>query len=84
MDAIKKPRGFAAISPERRKEIARMGGRSVKPENRSFSQNRELAADAGKKGGSSIPPEKRAFSLDADLAKSAGTKGGSARSKAQG
>lgn len=46
-----KPKGFAAMSPERRKEIARLGGSSVAPENRSFSKDRKLAAMAGKKGG---------------------------------
>jgi general stress protein YciG len=49
---IAKPkRGFAAMSPERQREIARKGGESVPPENRSFSRNRELAATAGRKGG---------------------------------
>lgn len=47
----KKPRGFAALSPERRKEIARLGGAAVKPENRTFSANRDLAAEAGRQGG---------------------------------
>ena len=47
----KKPRGFAAMSPERRAEIAAMGGRSIPAEKRSFSQNRELARTAGIKGG---------------------------------
>lgn len=47
-----KPRGFAALSPERRKEIARMGGKSIAPDKRAFSQNRELASRAGKIGGS--------------------------------
>lgn len=47
-----KPRGFAALSPERRKEIARMGGKSIAPDKRAFSQNRELASRAGKVGGS--------------------------------
>ena len=44
-------RGFAAMSPDRRREIARKGGESVPNEKRSFSQNRELAAAAGRKGG---------------------------------
>ncbi|HEY8580484.1 MAG TPA: KGG domain-containing protein, partial [Beijerinckiaceae bacterium] len=48
----KAKRGFAAMSLEKRREIARKGGQSVKPENRAFAQNRELAADAGRKGGS--------------------------------
>lgn len=49
MDAPK-PRGFAAHSPERRREISAMGGRAVPAEKRSFN-NRELAVEAGRKGG---------------------------------
>ena len=44
-------RGFAALDPERRREIARRGGASVPNDKRSFAQNRDLAADAGRKGG---------------------------------
>lgn len=44
-------RGFASMTPERRREIASKGGSSVKPENRSFSKDRNLAARAGRKGG---------------------------------
>ena len=69
-------RGFASMTPERRKEIASKGGKSVKPENRSFASNRDLAAKAGKKGGSKTRPEKRAFHIDRDLASRAGKKGG--------
>jgi uncharacterized protein len=44
-------RGFAAMDPDRRREIARRGGASVPNDKRSFAQNRELAAKAGRKGG---------------------------------
>ena len=44
-------RGFASMDPERQREIARKGGASVPSEKRSFSQDRSLAADAGRKGG---------------------------------
>jgi general stress protein YciG len=44
-------RGFAAMDPERRREIARKGGASVPSEKRSFSKNKELATEAGRKGG---------------------------------
>ena len=44
-------RGFAAMDPERRREIARRGGASVPSEKRSFAQDRDLAASAGRKGG---------------------------------
>ena len=44
-------RGFAAMDPERRREIARRGGASVPSDKRSFAQDRDLAANAGRKGG---------------------------------
>jgi general stress protein YciG len=47
----KQRRGFAVMTPEMRTEIARKGGASVPDEKRSFSQNRDLAAEAGRKGG---------------------------------
>jgi general stress protein YciG len=45
-----KRRGFASMSPERRREVAAKGGSSVPAEHRSFSQNRDLASTAGEKG----------------------------------
>ncbi|GEO12677.1 general stress protein [Microvirga aerophila] len=44
-------RGFASMDKERQLEIARKGGQSVAPEDRSFSKNRDLASAAGRKGG---------------------------------
>jgi general stress protein YciG len=46
-------RGFASMDAEKQREIARKGGRSVPDEKRSFSQNRQLASEAGRKGGHS-------------------------------
>ncbi|HRH19230.1 MAG TPA: general stress protein [Brevundimonas sp.] len=46
-------RGFASMDPARQREIARKGGGSVPSEKRSFSQDRDLAAAAGRKGGES-------------------------------
>ncbi|POR43405.1 KGG domain-containing protein [Methylobacterium sp. V23] len=46
-------RGFASMDLERQREIASKGGRSVPAEKRSFSQDRELASNAGRKGGQS-------------------------------
>lgn len=57
---IKKPRGLAAVSPERRAEISRMGGLAVPRENRSFYVNRDLAKSAGMVGGrNGRPPSKK-------------------------
>lgn len=46
-------RGFASMDVEKQREIARKGGRSVPNEKRSFSQNHQLASEAGRKGGHS-------------------------------
>ena len=76
--SAKSKRGFASMDPERRREIARLGGKSVPPEKRSFSQNASLAARAGRKGGQSVGPGDRSFARDPSLAAQAGAKGGSA------
>lgn len=47
----KSRRGFAAMDPEKLREIARKGGAAVPGHLRSFSQDRTLAAEAGTKGG---------------------------------
>lgn len=68
-------RGFANMSPERRAEIARMGGKAVRPENRSYSRNRELARASGQAGGKNSMGN---FAKDPERAAEAGRKGGSA------
>ena len=82
-DAVKKPRGLAAMSPERRREIASKGGRSVAPEKRAFSVNKELAINAGSKGGKKVRPEKRSFKMDPTLASRAGKAGAKSRAAAK-
>ena len=52
----KKPRGFATLTPERRRELASMGGKAVAPEKRYYS-NKANASAAGFKGGTS--PKRR-------------------------
>lgn len=46
-----KPRGFAALTPERRREIASLGGKAQPASAKSFSVNPSIAARAGSKGG---------------------------------
>jgi len=69
-------RGFASMDSDRQREIASSGGRAVPGEKRSFSQNRQLAVEAGRKGGMSVPGHKRSFSQDRALASKSGRKGG--------
>lgn len=47
-------RGLAALSPERRREIAAMGGRAAQRAGVSHSFSYEEAVAAGRKGGQSL------------------------------
>jgi general stress protein YciG len=77
----KSKRGFASMDPEKQREIAKKGGKSVPDEKRAFSQSADLASRAGQKGGRNVDPKKRSFSQDRALAVSAGAKGGAAFAK---
>ena len=46
-------RGFASMDEQKQKDVASKGGKSVAPEDRSFSKDSELAPEAGRKGGQS-------------------------------
>ena len=48
-DKPKSNRGFASMTPERRREIASQGGKSVDPAKRAFALDRDLASAAAKK-----------------------------------
>ena len=73
----KSRKGLAALSPEQRRLIASMGGKSVPKEKRTFSRNRAIASAAGQKGGRTIRPETRTVALYPELAQIAGRIGGS-------
>jgi general stress protein YciG len=77
--ADKAPKGFAALSPERVREISSMGGKAVPDEKRAFVVNRDLAVKAGRKGGNAIPAANRTFSRFPEKAAAAGHKGGTQR-----
>jgi general stress protein YciG len=50
-ETTKKPRGFAAISPERRREISSKGGHASQATGKAHRFTTEEASAAGKKGG---------------------------------
>lgn len=66
------------MDADKQRAIASMGGKAVPDHLRSFSQNRELASQAGRKGGQNVSDENRSFSKNRDLAAMAGRKGGQA------
>lgn len=47
----KKPHGLACVSPERRRQIAAMGGKAAHARGTAHKWTREEAAVAGRKGG---------------------------------
>ena len=70
-------RGFASMDPALQRAIASKGGRSVPPEERSFSKDRALAAEAGRKGGEASHGGRRGQAQPG--AGSPGTKGAGTR-----
>jgi len=48
-------RGFASMDEDRQREIAGKGGQNARDDERSFSKDRELAAEAGRRGGEHSP-----------------------------
>lgn len=79
MTKPKQKRGFAGMDPDKRRAIAAIGGHAVPAAKRQFSQDRELAARAGRVGGKGVPDDKRSFSQDRELAAASGRKGGLAK-----
>jgi general stress protein YciG len=71
--------GFASMTKERRRELAAKGGKSVPAEKRSFAQDRELAAVAGRKRLQCDDPASRAFSNDHVSDIPSGDEGGNTR-----
>jgi uncharacterized protein len=59
-------RGFASMDPAKQREIASKGGSSVPPEKRPFSQNHQLAAEAGRKGGEQSRGGRRAARTESE------------------
>jgi general stress protein YciG len=48
---VKKPRGFQTMTPEKRREIASMGGRAAHKLGTAHQWTKTEAAKAGRKGG---------------------------------
>ena len=74
---MKQKKGFAAMTPEQRKEIASAGGRASHSQGKAYKFTTETARQAGQKGG-------KAVSQDKEHMAAIGKKGGEARSKNKG
>ncbi|HEV8715930.1 MAG TPA: KGG domain-containing protein [Candidatus Binatia bacterium] len=69
-------RGFAALTAERRREIARQGGKTAQARGVGHKFTREEAREAGRKGGRTISRDRLHMSV-------IGRKGGSQSGKRQ-
>ena len=55
----REPRGFAAMDPERQREIARKGGRAAHRSGNAHQFDSEEAREAGRKGGEVVSQDRR-------------------------
>jgi uncharacterized protein len=57
-DQAKKPRGFAAMTPERRREVASAAGKAAHAQGRAPEFTPEQARAAGRKGGEAVSADR--------------------------
>jgi general stress protein YciG len=62
----KKVKGFAALSPERRREIASKGGRTAQRKGAPHRWTRAEAVEAGRKGGQASQERGTGFRFDSE------------------
>lgn len=74
MTTTKKPRGFAAMSTEKRKAIASAGGEAAHANGKAHRFTAAEARAAGAKGGRAVGKNRRAFT--SEEAREAGRRGG--------
>ncbi len=74
----KSHRGFAAMPPEKQREIASKGGRAAHVSGRAHEFTSQEAAEAGRKGGRAAHQSGKAHEFTSEEAAEAGRKGGHA------
>lgn len=78
-----RPKGFAALTPEKRREIAAKGGRAAHEAGTAHEFTRDEASAAGKKGGQLAHASGRAHEFTSEEAREAGRLGGYAAQRAR-
>jgi uncharacterized protein len=76
-DSCMAKRGFAALDPEKQREIARLGGRAAHAQGKAHEFTSEEAKAAGRKGGEIV-------SSDKDHMREIGRMGGRAKRRKRG
>ncbi|MBL8505954.1 MAG: stress-induced protein [Methylobacillus glycogenes] len=70
------PRGFAAMSPQKQREIASMGGKAAHAKGTAHEFDSNSARLAGRKGGQAAHAKGTAHQFTSKEAQAAGRKGG--------
>ena len=70
------PRGFAAMSPEKQRQIASMGGKAAHAKGTAHEFDSVSARLAGRKGGQAAHAKGTAHQFTSTEARAAGRKGG--------
>lgn len=60
----KQPRGFAAMAPEKQREIARSGGKAAHASGKAHEWTKADAQEAGRKGGRAAHARRKAAKED--------------------
>jgi general stress protein YciG len=71
---MKKKRGFAALTPEQRREIASKGGRAAQRKGKAHRWTAEEAVEAGRRGGIVSQQRQTGFRFDSETGAAAARK----------
>ncbi len=78
MSTNQRKRGFAALTPEQRRELGRLGGISVHRRGVAYRFTSDSARLAGRKGGKAAQARGAATHFTSDSGREAGRRGGAA------
>jgi len=74
-------RGFAAMNPDKQREIASKGGKAAHASGHAHEFSSQEAREAGRKGGKAAHASGHAHEFSSQEAREAGRKGGQSRSR---
>ena len=74
MKKKKSKKGFAAMEPEKQREIAKKGGKAAQRKGKAHKWTREEAVEAGRKGGEVAQARGTGFRIDSESGKAAARK----------
>jgi general stress protein YciG len=71
-----RPAGFASLTGQQRREIARKGGQTAQAGGKGYRWDSEAAVEAGRKGGKATQARGTGYRFNSETGRAAGKKGG--------